>query len=76
MLSYHNAPVIRNFRNGKPIMCNVININRSDWIRRIFTARGNIKNWEVQHFLEVQGMKASDSLINVQRQKLIAKGII
>jgi hypothetical protein len=69
-----NLPVVRVRLWGEPATSNVSTINRSDVIRRIFLAKGNVTNREVHTALAYEGLEASDSLITAQRKRLVADG--
>lgn len=69
-------PVVRGRIFGSPIRTNVANFNRSDVIRRIFIANGRIGNERVKIYLATEGLEASDTLINKQRNYCIAQGWI
>ena len=66
---YDQLPVRRNYRNGVALRMNEVTINRSDVIRRIFYAEGNITNAVMHDTLAQEGIYGvSDSLITQQRR--------
>lgn len=66
---WRNMPVVR--RNGAPVSNNVRPTNRSELIRRIFNAKGNVPNSVIHDALVLSGgFYVSDALINTQRTRL------
>ncbi len=67
---FHDMPVVRSPYTGKPVASNVRNVNRSEVIRRIFRAKGDIGNEAIWHMMNDEGIPVTVSLINAQRKKV------
>lgn len=71
---WSGAPVVRSRIWGKPSTSNVSTVNRSEMIRRIFMARGNISNNRLHSLLANEGLNVSSSLIYSVRNWMVAQG--